>query len=265
MNRIHKLALLLIVSITFVMIGAVLYTLPTRQSVDIETLEVANRLYTVGNYPQAIRLYEQIVEQGIRNPALYYNLGNAYFQIDDYGHAILNYQRAAELAPRDREIRANLILARNQSIDAFKDTPNGPLDSLSGLTSSWLSLDENAVSVLAIWFALTTLLFIYRQLKHVSLRQSLKLIILVLLLILLTSSASLGSRIYLEQTHSDGIITAPVITVSSDPDIAFGSNIQLHQGTQVELLDTLGDWVRISLPGNIVQGWIPLDSVEAIV
>ncbi len=49
------------------------------------------------------------------NPALFYNLGNAYFRTGDLGRAILNYERALALDPSQPEARANLQLARDQA------------------------------------------------------------------------------------------------------------------------------------------------------
>src|SRR5262249_60434838 len=50
-----------------------------------------------GYYQQAIAGYEQLVAAGIHNAKLYYNLGNAYFRLNDLGHAILHYRRGLRL------------------------------------------------------------------------------------------------------------------------------------------------------------------------
>ena len=69
-------------------------------------------------YNKAILLYEKIIEQGnVRNAGLYYNLGNAYFLVDDIGQAILNYRRALQLDDSDVNVRNNLAFARSQRQD----------------------------------------------------------------------------------------------------------------------------------------------------
>jgi len=69
-------------------------------------------------YSKAILLYEKIIDQGrVRNAKLYYNLGNAYFLVDDIGRAILNYRRALHLDPSDVNLRNNLAFARSQRLD----------------------------------------------------------------------------------------------------------------------------------------------------
>ena len=74
----------------------------------------ANRLYEQGKYSEAIARYETLLSSGRVSPALFYNLGNACFKNGQLGHAIYNYRRAAELAPRDPDIQANLRFARDR-------------------------------------------------------------------------------------------------------------------------------------------------------
>lgn len=69
--------------------------------------------------PAAQRLYRQsasgfqaLVDSGIRNGRLYYNLANAQLRLGEIGHAIVNYRRALRLMPGDANIRRNLGFAR---------------------------------------------------------------------------------------------------------------------------------------------------------
>ena len=79
-----------------------------------DAMSIANQLYEAGQYAQAAQAYQQLVNQGYGDGALFYNLGNAHFKQGDYGRAILNYRRAQQLAPRDPDIETNLALARAQ-------------------------------------------------------------------------------------------------------------------------------------------------------
>ena len=62
----------------------------------------ANADYEQGQYQRAIEKYEQIVPL-FRNGIVYYNLGNAYFRLEERGKAIVNYERAKRLMPRDKD------------------------------------------------------------------------------------------------------------------------------------------------------------------
>ena len=44
---------------------------------------LANQNYEAGQFEQAAAGYEAIIEAGVRNSDVYYNLGNAYFKQGD--------------------------------------------------------------------------------------------------------------------------------------------------------------------------------------
>jgi tetratricopeptide (TPR) repeat protein len=79
-----------------------------------------NQLYTDGNYPKAIEMYNGILQSGLESAELYYNLGNAYYKDGQLPEAILNYERALLLAPQDDDIRYNLELANSQTADEIE-------------------------------------------------------------------------------------------------------------------------------------------------
>ncbi len=233
-------------------------------TIDLEALNAANQLYNAGHYSEAAAIYEQLISQGGRDSALYYNLGNAYAQQGDLGRAILNYQRAAQLAPRDQDIQNNLALARAQVVDAYPEVPKGPFDSLAKLTSGWLTLNETATFTLFVWFALGFAILTWRLLQPGKLQNSVRYAALALFLFVLVASLSLGSRILGESNQPEGIIVAPIVTVSSSPNEQQTTETQLHSGTEVNLLETNGDWIRFSVPGDAVKGWLPVEAVEMI-
>ena len=100
-----------------------IWLLGSGEAADAATVDAANQLYVSGHYGEAARIYEQELARGVQDSAIYFNLGNAYFQQGDMGRAVLNLQRAAELAPRDDDIQANLELARQQTTELFAAEP----------------------------------------------------------------------------------------------------------------------------------------------
>ena len=75
----------------------------------------ANQEYAQGHFQEAIAGYETLVRAGQWNANLFYDLGNAYFRTRDFGHAILNYERALALDQGHPEATANLQIARDES------------------------------------------------------------------------------------------------------------------------------------------------------
>ncbi len=68
---------------------------------------LANRLYKEGQYKEAIGEYTKIINNGFESGNIYYNIGNSYFKLGKLGKAILNYERARRLIPRDGDLEAN--------------------------------------------------------------------------------------------------------------------------------------------------------------
>jgi tetratricopeptide (TPR) repeat protein len=232
--------------------------------IDLQALGTANRLYGMGHYAEATAIYEQLIHQSGGGSALYYNLGNSYYQQGDLGRAILNYERAAQMAPRDRDIQTNLDLARSQVVDAYPTVPVGPFDSLVKITSGWLTLNETAILALFLWFSLIFLILVRRQLLASKLKSSIRFTAFILLLFFIVIGLSLGSRSMGEYNQTKSIIVAPSVTVSSAPSERHPAGFQLHSGTEVKLLEADGDWIRSSAYDDVVEGWLPAKAVEPI-
>ena len=96
-------------TLSFVIIGeGPLFSEETAE----ETFIRAETLYRNQDFQGAMGLYEELLKDGLRTSALYYNLGNAYYKADDVGKAVLNYERALRLSPEDQELRHNLAFVR---------------------------------------------------------------------------------------------------------------------------------------------------------
>ena len=118
-----------------------------------ELVSDANERYNRGEYAESAQLYEALLSDGYIHAALHYNLGNAYFQQDDLGRAILNYMRAERLSPRDPDVRANLALARSSTVDNLQVEGDSLVASLSKLAHRWVTPGEMGAVVLLLWIA----------------------------------------------------------------------------------------------------------------
>jgi hypothetical protein len=259
-------------AIFFTIIGFLLFvTLLTAANVlapevtaDVGAVTAANRLYEAGNYGEAIQVYEQLAAQGVEDSVLFYNLGNAYYRTGDLGRAILNFRRAAELDPRDPDIRANLALANAQADDPFPQAAPGPVNTLANLTRNWLTLNETAVLALGLWFVAGLGLLIIWRMEPGKLRNGAKYAWMIVILFLLIGGLSLGSRIYSESTRPEGIVVAPVVAVSNGPGAEYDTGISLTSGAPVSLVETQGPWARLDASDADTERWIPLEAVETI-
>ena len=74
-------------------------------------------------FRQAGDKFQAVVDAGIDNGKLYYNLGNTHLRLGEIGAAIADYRRAQRLTPDDQRLRANLRFARSLTRNHIK--PSG--------------------------------------------------------------------------------------------------------------------------------------------
>ena len=83
-------------------------------------LRKANESYNQGDYVSAEELYRKILDAGLQNGKVYYNLGNALFRQGKTGEAIQNYLLARHFIPRSEDLEANLEYARRKAEDRIE-------------------------------------------------------------------------------------------------------------------------------------------------
>lgn len=229
-----------------------------------ETMPLANQLYEEGHFSEAAQSYQQLVDRGIEHSNLYYNLGNAYFKLGEIGRAILNYKRAAQLNPRDADIRSNLELARSQTTDRYEQTDTSALSLLVTFTSTWLTMDETALTALLLWGLLILLLLLYRHSHHKRLHRAVRNSLLLITPLFILALLSLSGRLYLENTKPQGVIVSQSVDILSGPGEQYVTQFTLHSGAEVILIEKRGTWARLTLPGDQLQGWVPAETVEGV-
>jgi tetratricopeptide (TPR) repeat protein len=92
----------------------------------------AAEAYKAEDYDKAAAAYEEILRGGKESGALYYNLGNSYFKKGSLGKAVLNYERARRLIPRDGDLDFNLEYARQLAPTPTEGGVGVPTPDVSG-------------------------------------------------------------------------------------------------------------------------------------
>ena len=219
----------------------------------------ADALYQEGQYEQAAEKYEQIANL-IQNGAVYYNLGNAYFRLGNRGKAILNYERAKRLMPRDKDTNFNLKVAKARNVDSFD-----VVKPLSGFSLLYGALHPNEivwVGLIPCWIAALSLIAIqFTQNRHF--QRALRYVLLIGGTTWLVSLLVLGLKIR-EINLPYAIVVANEVMVRSEPDL--GSEtiaLPLHEGTKIQLQEERNGWVKIYLPDEN-SGWLTAAAIEKI-
>ncbi len=238
---------LLILAFTFAFLG--------RSAFGDDALAQANQEYAAGGFHAAIDHYQRSLNEGAVNATAFYNLGNAHFRVNDFGHAILNYERALALEPHHPEAEANLRLARDKA-----HALELKRDALQRLTSPYTATQFALVASLVFWIAAFSL-----ALLLLSRRRSVALSAVFLLSLLSLAACIYG--LYLRETGSNGRALAIVTAKGTDARLATADSAQtvltLPAGSEIKILNTRGDWTYAELP-NDLRGWIPALNAERV-
>jgi tetratricopeptide (TPR) repeat protein len=224
----------------------------------------SNAQYKAGNYAEAATGYAQLVDAGFRSAPLYYNLGNALFKDGAVGGAVLNYERARRLSPRDPDVRANLQFARER-IGAGDDAM--PLES-----PLWLRLLVPLAFRAGTTGLVVTTSVIYTLLMGVlgiqlfvpRARQLCGRAAIVTGVVLALVASAAGLQLVEEHVRTTAVVTrAGTASVRFEPSASGTVHFTLPEGAVVRELARRDGWRQVAR-GDGRRGWVEATAVEAL-
>lgn len=222
----------------------------------VQAYNQGNRLYAEKDYVGAAKSYEEALEAG-HDPRVHYNLGNALFRTGKIGEAIVNYRRAHYLAPRDRDIDNNLAFARAYRVDKTPAGP-GPLERALAAAFRWMSRREAAFAM-AIAFTLAGL-----ALAAWIVWRAAPLGFGAVLLAVVGAYAFVAQLLWANEVAAHpAVIVQSEVSAASGPGDEFKAVMLLHDGTEVQVRETRGDYDLVQLPGGN-GGWLKKDALEPV-
>lgn len=235
--------------------------------VKIGSQDEAVAAYNDGDFRRAIALFEAEIKaekaKGLESPEMYYNLGNAYFRVNELGKARVAYERAALLNPSDRDITHNINYLTTRIEDKI-------LEANTFFLSIWFVKIQNILStdtwakigvVLFILFIACLFGFFFTQqivIKKIAFYTG-------IVLIVFTTFANVFAYNQKKRltSRTTAIIMAPSVSVVSSPNLNSKELFTLHVGTKVEITKDDRSWLEIELDDGSV-GWIQRDKLEII-
>jgi tetratricopeptide (TPR) repeat protein len=217
--------------------------------------------YEAGDLVSARAGFEALVTAGVRNGAVYYNLGNCYYKQGEMGRAVANYRRALMLSPRDEDARFNLDLLR--SAVGFGDTTSAfGIGTIGEAPLRIASAREWQVVFYASYYlcalSLLALLFFGGRARTAAFR--------ILIAFLIVSACSFAISAHGRSRFrggSDAVVVAERTEFMSGPGAAFEELIRLSDGVELKLRARSGIWVEAQLPTGEV-GWVREGDLEPI-
>ncbi|MFT5149802.1 MAG: tetratricopeptide (TPR) repeat protein [Flavobacteriales bacterium] len=222
--------------------------------------EEGNSAYQEENWDLAIEKYK-IIEAEYDSPALFANIGNAYYKKGELAEAIYHFSRSLKLSPNQSDVTHNLEVAKQETVDRITQ------DTSSGLNTWWdknmaiVGADRLAnISILIAFLALLGFgLFLFTgslSLKRVGFYLGL----VALILSFATLWFSLNAKSNTLRMNR-AIIMKAKLDVKTAPTDTAGDAFVLHEGTEVIILSSEKGWYEISL-GDERVGWARVSAVR---
>jgi len=215
----------------------------------------ANQAYLEGRYDRAAAGYRKLIEAGLVNPDVYYNMANACFRAGRVGLAVLFYEKALALDPSD-PAASNLAIVRKELIDRVVMPGGGAVGEppwhgfIRGLNLGWLTW-----SFLGLYVLVFALLIGRRLLARGPVRRLLFWINVPLLCVMLVLGVLFFSRMYVQERVHHGVVVSRTSVLREGPERTAKVLMEVHAGLKVRVLNQVGDHVRVRL-ANGVEGFL---------
>jgi tetratricopeptide (TPR) repeat protein len=212
-------------------------------------------------FRKALVRYTFIVEQGkVKNSKLFYNIGNTYFRLRDFGRAILWYRRADLLDRGNGDIIRNLDVARRTG------GITAPVSSASFFSRAIDSFHA-AISFRTRYWLFTILFgtfWVFGAAAVIS-RRSFGWATAMTATVALLFAAS----VLFDSWHRASFREVVVIVKDAVAREGDGRgytplfNTPLHAGMELKLISSRHEWVELQFPDGR-KGWLPAAAVEVI-
>ncbi len=252
LNTGKKIMVVLILSFIFLNASA--------QEADIKA---AGEAYSSEQYDTAIALYESVLKNYGDSYELFYNLANAYYKKGKIADAILNYERALLIRPGDGDVRFNLEMAKQQTVDKIEPVPEF-------FIAKWFRSIQNLIDVDTwasigifgfVLFIFCLILFFFSKWMRLKKAGFYAAILFLFVVILANVFAHNQKKEIINRNGA--IVFTPTVTIKSSPDASGTDLFVLHEGTKVYIRNTVGDWNEIELADGSV-GWINKKDITII-
>lgn len=246
----------------FVIVLSLLFFGFSQAQEPIDVFAKANEAYKKGDYQKAIGLYEKAMQKDEVSGELYYNLGNAYYKINQIAPSIYYYEKAMQLLPNDEDLRYNLSLVDQMKMDKIDKVPENIL--LRYKKKMNVLFSYNTWAILAVFWAffglLTFGIFLFSHKINLKRISFVWMFLSLFFLLFSWYNADFGKKL---SNQKYGIIFSPHVNLLTEPNLTSDKVFDLHEGTKLKVLRKSGEWELVKLPDG-KKGWLPAADIRLL-
>ncbi|MDE2995231.1 MAG: tetratricopeptide repeat protein [Bacteroidota bacterium] len=248
-----------------IIIASILLVLASPvQAQSPETLRVfdeGNAALLDGQFREAIAAYRSVEAEGWGSASLYYNMGLAYYRMDELGQAIRYLEKAKRLDRDDERIEHSLSVAERRRQDRFSQLPQPFWKNMQGWLVDFVPIRFAFFLGLLGWFGFAAA-WVHASLTGFDTpsRAQVRRIALVVGGLLLIHA--LASSIWPPRAPQAVVLT-PVVELREQASDGADVVQTIHEGLVVARHSQAGDWTLVEIP-NGTRGWMASSSLGDI-
>lgn len=220
----------------------------------------ANEAYAQGQYGRSVEAYHDVLRSGYESGALFYNLGNAYARLDQWGQAIRYYEKARRLRPADSRVQHNLKQVRRQAGIESERAAEGFRDGVGAVIHDWSPTAIFILGWLLLVGGLARGLFWVRSETGTQFQHPLAWGPIGTGL--LAVGIALGTS-YVQSMSEDAVVVADKAPVRVAPNPEATADTTLREGTMLRVTSRRDQWHEVRLSEDS-KGWVPARAVGDI-
>ncbi len=226
-----------------------------------------NRACAKGDHAAAIAAYEELVEAGVDDPNVSYNLATAHAKAKHYGQAIRYFEHSLKLEPGDSETRRGLDKARQALGQKLASkTGEAVVSTRPPMTEALFAafrLDSLAILLLSAMWLLTGGLFGLRRTHTEALRLGLGILVALSVVMAAVAGVGLGVKADWGKGGRRAIVIVDDSALRDGPDEGAQLSQRLREGTPVRVLHRERSFVEVELASDR-RGYLPASGVGEI-
>ena len=221
-----------------------------------------NNAYQNQEYEKAKEYYEEFVQEGVKNFNLFYNLGNTYFKLENYGLARLFYEKALKFSPLDTDLLFNIELLQARLQDK-EDKNESFLQHIFKKIYYFFSVNLLAIFVLICFILILLAIVLLILMEKPTTKKIVKVFMVIISMLFMIFLVLTIFRLYEFYNENFAVIIDETVFAYSGPNSDFQQVFTIHEGLKVRIEKFDKDWLLIKLhSGN--GGWIERNSLSII-
>ncbi|MCX7944523.1 MAG: SH3 domain-containing protein [Deltaproteobacteria bacterium] len=215
-----------------------------------------NNLFLSSDYRGAITKYKEIVDKGVEDSNVFYNLATSYLYLGEYGNALYWYYRTMVLEGASEDVLKNLRLAykglEEQGIPVM-NSPSLLYEMVLKIYRPWISI---------VFVFLTNLLFFILILRRFSLiKKDMSILLYIISLVVIFLTLYISIRVYVLHYQTKGIVLTKSLEVKEGPSDVYKTLFSVDEGTMVKVVDRYQDFLKIESLDGRIKGWVSSNNV----